>query len=70
MNDAIPEGTTLLYRNHGYIIYKFEGMYFLKGLVNGTTLFFTNRQEFVDLVSAVFSACCKDFLRIGGQENE
>lgn len=56
MNDVIPERATLLYRNRGYTIYKFKGMYFLKGLDKDTTFFFVNRQKFVDLVTAVFSA--------------
>lgn len=55
MNDVIPEGATLLYRNHGYTIYKFKDFYYLKGL-GDTTFFFVNRQEFKDFVTAVFSA--------------
>ena len=55
MNDVIPKGAILLYRNHGYTIYKFMDFYYLKGL-GDTTFFFVNRQEFVDFVTAVFSA--------------
>ena len=60
MNDEIPEGAVLLYRKHGYTIYKFKDMYFLKGLDMDTTFSFVNRQKFKDFITAVFCAFCWD----------
>lgn len=56
MNDAIPKDAVPLYQKNGYTIYKFNGMYFLRGLTMNTTHCFVNNKEFKEFVTAMFSA--------------